>query len=163
FWITSEYIPANGVFNWRTRIGSFKLAGCGQPDFSVAASPTSQTVSPGSPTMYNVTVTPTGSFTGSVSLSASGLPAGATASFSPNPTTGTSTLTVTTSSTTTAGSYPVTVSGTSGALTHTTGVQLVVQGPAPDFSLTSTPTSRTVTRGASTTYALTVNKVNGFA
>ena len=29
FWFTSEYIPANGTFNWHTRIGSFKLAGCG--------------------------------------------------------------------------------------------------------------------------------------
>ena len=29
FWYTQEYIPANGSFNWRTRIGSFKFAGCG--------------------------------------------------------------------------------------------------------------------------------------
>ena len=28
FWFTSEYIPANGSFNWKTRIGSFKFAGC---------------------------------------------------------------------------------------------------------------------------------------
>lgn len=31
FWFTSEYIPANGTFNWRTRIGTFKLSGCGAP------------------------------------------------------------------------------------------------------------------------------------
>jgi hypothetical protein len=29
FWFTSEYLPGNGAFNWRTRIGSFKLPGCG--------------------------------------------------------------------------------------------------------------------------------------
>src|SRR5882724_1773994 len=29
FWYTNEYIPANGSFNWRTRIGSFKFPGCG--------------------------------------------------------------------------------------------------------------------------------------
>jgi hypothetical protein len=29
FWYTQEYIPANGSFNWRTRIGSFKFPGCG--------------------------------------------------------------------------------------------------------------------------------------
>jgi hypothetical protein len=29
FWYTSEYIPANGSFNWKTRIGSFKFASCG--------------------------------------------------------------------------------------------------------------------------------------
>ena len=31
FWYTQEYIPANGSFNWRTRIGSFKFPGCGGP------------------------------------------------------------------------------------------------------------------------------------
>jgi hypothetical protein len=31
FWYTTEYIPANGSFNWRTRIGSFKFPGCGGP------------------------------------------------------------------------------------------------------------------------------------
>jgi hypothetical protein len=29
FWYTQEYIPANGSFNWRTRIGAFKFPGCG--------------------------------------------------------------------------------------------------------------------------------------
>jgi hypothetical protein len=28
FWFTSEYLAANGSFNWHTRVGSFKLAGC---------------------------------------------------------------------------------------------------------------------------------------
>jgi hypothetical protein len=28
FWYTNEYIPTNGAFNWSTRIGSFKFAGC---------------------------------------------------------------------------------------------------------------------------------------
>jgi hypothetical protein len=28
FWYTNEYIPANGAFNWSTRIASFKFAGC---------------------------------------------------------------------------------------------------------------------------------------
>ncbi|HEX6737123.1 MAG TPA: choice-of-anchor D domain-containing protein, partial [Vicinamibacteria bacterium] len=28
FWYTTEYIPANGTFNWRTRILSFTLSGC---------------------------------------------------------------------------------------------------------------------------------------
>jgi hypothetical protein len=28
FWYTTEYLKANGTFNWSTRIGSFKLAGC---------------------------------------------------------------------------------------------------------------------------------------
>jgi hypothetical protein len=28
FWYTNQYLPANGNFNWRTRIGSFFLDGC---------------------------------------------------------------------------------------------------------------------------------------
>ncbi len=28
FWYTNEYLPANGAFNWSTRIGSFKFSGC---------------------------------------------------------------------------------------------------------------------------------------
>ena len=28
FWFTSEYIKANGSFNWNTRIANFKIAGC---------------------------------------------------------------------------------------------------------------------------------------
>jgi uncharacterized membrane protein len=71
-------------------------------------------------------------------------------------------MTVTTSSTTPAGSYPVTITGTSGTLSRTTAVQLVVQAPAPDFTLTATPASRSIGRGGSTTYAIAVNPVNGF-
>ena len=29
FWYTSEYLHADGVFNWNTRIGNFKFSGCG--------------------------------------------------------------------------------------------------------------------------------------
>src|SRR5437762_5954612 len=51
---------------------------------------------PGQGTSYNITVAPTGGFTGSVTLSVSGLPTGAGGTFAPNPTTGSSTLSVTT-------------------------------------------------------------------
>ena len=29
FWYVNEYLPANGSFNWQTRIGSFKFPSCG--------------------------------------------------------------------------------------------------------------------------------------
>jgi hypothetical protein len=47
FWYANEYIPANGTFNWKTRIASFKLPGCGASaidDFSIAANPASSGV-----------------------------------------------------------------------------------------------------------------------
>jgi hypothetical protein len=28
FWYTNEYLPANGSFNWATRIASFKFSSC---------------------------------------------------------------------------------------------------------------------------------------
>jgi hypothetical protein len=31
FWYTNEYIPADGSFNWKTRVGSFRFVGCGAP------------------------------------------------------------------------------------------------------------------------------------
>ena len=101
------------------------------PDFSVSATPASQTVVQGASTSYTVTVTRTGGFTGTVTLSSSGLPAGAAATFSPNPNaTGSSTMSVTTAATTPVGSFPVTISGASGASTRTTSVTLAVDPPA---------------------------------
>ncbi len=35
FWFTSEYIPSNGSFNWKTRIASFKFPGCGKQNQTI--------------------------------------------------------------------------------------------------------------------------------
>src|SRR5260370_330550 len=65
------------------------------PNYSLSALPNSLTVTQGASGTSAVTITPQNGFTGSVSLSASGLPTGVTASFNPASTTGTSTLTLT--------------------------------------------------------------------
>ena len=98
------------------------------PDFSLSASPSSLTITQGSNGSSTITVAPQNSFTGSVTLAASGLPNGVTASFGANPTTATSTLTLTASSTATTGVSTVTITGTSGSLSHTTTVALTVSG-----------------------------------
>ena len=57
FWYTQEYIPANGSFNWRTRIGAFKFPGCGG---SPTPTPTpSPTVTPSPTPSPSPTPTPT--------------------------------------------------------------------------------------------------------
>jgi hypothetical protein len=134
------------------------------PDYSLALSPTSATVTVGSSATYTVNITRTGGFTGGVTFSISGLPAGAAGSFSPNPsTTNSSTLTVTTSTSTPTGTYAFTVTGTSGTLTRTTTGTLVVQAvAAPDYSLSVTPASVTVTAGASASYTVNITRTGGF-
>lgn len=99
------------------------------PDFSIAASPASQTVTRGSSTTYNVTVGALNGFTGTVGLSVSGLPSRTTATFNPSSIagSGSSTLTITTTNRTPAGTKTLTITGTSGSLSHSTQVALVVQ------------------------------------
>src|SRR6266436_3819298 len=167
FWYTQEYYATTTSFAWRTRIGSFKFPGCGgvpTPDYSLSASPASQTVAPGASTSYTVTVTPSGGFSGTVTFSVSGLPAGAGASFNPPSvnTSGSSTMNVTTSASTPVGSYPLTITGTSGTLSHTTSVTLVVANPTADFALSATPASQSVPHNGTTTYTVTVTPSNGF-
>jgi hypothetical protein len=133
------------------------------PSFTLAASPSSSTVTAGNSATYTVTVTGQNGFAGPVALSASGLPAGATASFSPASTSTTSTLTVTTTAgTTPAGSTTLTITGTSGGVADATATAtLVVQ--VPSFTLAASPSSATVTSGNSATYTVTVTGHNGFA
>ena len=93
------------------------------PDFALSISPTSASTKAGTSVTYSVTVTPSGGFTGSVTLTATSLPPNATATFAPNPTTSGSTMTVATR-TGTLGTFTVTVSGTSGSLTHSASASL---------------------------------------
>jgi xyloglucan-specific exo-beta-1,4-glucanase len=137
------------------------------PDFSLAASPTSLTVTQGTSGTSTITITRLNSFAGAVSFTASGLPTGVTASFNPATTTTTGTssvLTLTASSTATVGAATVTVTGTSGTLTHSATITLTVAAtPTPDFSLSASPTSLTVNRGASGTSTITITRLNSFA
>jgi hypothetical protein len=102
-------------------------AGAANPNFSLSASPTSVSVTQGGASASStITVTPSGGFTGSVSLSNSALPSGVTATFGTNPTTGSSVVTFTASATATTGTSSVTITGTSGTLSHTTSISLTV-------------------------------------
>jgi hypothetical protein len=142
FWFTEEYEKVTGGFNWSTAIGAFTFQGCGTgtPDFSLGAS-NNITITQGNSGTSTITVNPINGFSGSVTLSASGLPSGVTSGFVPNPTTSTSTLTLTASATAATGTVTVTVTGMSGALTHTTTLQLTVNPSGPVVSLV--PTSLT--------------------
>src|SRR5256712_7161263 len=151
-----------GFAQWTTQNFAVSTGPVSVPDFSMSVTPASQTVGVGSGTSYTVSITPTGGFSGPVVLSVDGLPAGATGTFTPNPATGSSTLAVTTATTTPNGTYPLTVRGVNGTLSHSAPATLVVN-PAPDFSLSAAPSSRSIGGSvSSTTYSITVTPINGF-
>lgn len=138
------------------------LAGQVTTGYTLSSSPSTLSVALGNSKTSTITVTPTGGFTGSVSLSASGLPSGVTASFNPTSSTTTSTLTLTASSSATKGSATVTITGTSGALTQTTTINLTVTA-SPSYSLSAglaNPAS--VSPGGSSTATITVTPANGY-
>lgn len=140
FWYTEEYQAVSGGFDWHTAVGTFSFPGCGSttPDFTLSA--TNASVAPGGSGTSTVTVAPLNGFTGSVTLSVSGLPSGVTGAFVPNPTTTTSTLTLTATANAAPGTSTVTVTGVSGSLTHSTTFQLTVTGGSGP-AVTLVPTS----------------------
>jgi hypothetical protein len=163
FWYVNEYIPANGSFNWRTRIGAFKFDSCGVAnDFSIDASPNSLTVYAGDDTQSTISTTVTKGDPQTVTLSTSGLPTGATASFDPNPIQSgqSSTLTISTTQATPPGSYTVTVTGTGTDVTHSTTIALTVN-PPDDFSMSADPNSFTLNAGDSGQSAISTTITHG--
>jgi subtilisin family serine protease len=132
-----------------------------QPDFALTASPSSSTVAPNGSASFSISLTPSGGYANNVTFTVSGLPPGASGTFTPASLSGSgsTTLAIATSSSPT-GTYPLTITGTDGILTHSVSVSLVVV--QPDFTITASPSSRTVKRGSSTTYTITVKPLNGF-
>jgi hypothetical protein len=122
------------------------LAGPAGPNFSLSANPNSVTVTQGKSGTSTITITPSDGFSGSVTLSATGLPSGVTAGFSPNPATTSSTLTLTASATAATGTVTVTIKGVSGSLTNTTTLSLTVNSSGP--TVTVSPASLTFPKTA---------------
>jgi hypothetical protein len=169
FWYTNEYIPSNGSFNWKTRIGSFKFSSCGSTatnDFSISANPTSLSIAQGSSGTSTISTAVTSGSAGTVSLSASVSPSGPTVSLSPTSVTagGSSTLTVNVGSGVATGAYTVTVTGTEGSATHSASVTVNVTAPVTnDFSISANPTSLSIAQGGSGTSTISTAVTSGSA
>jgi uncharacterized membrane protein len=132
--------------------------------FTLALNPAALTVIQGLSATSAVNITRTGGFTGSVNLTASGLPNGVTAAFSPADATGsTSALTITASATATTGAATVTIKGTSqGQPDQTATFALTVNIPG-SFSLEVNPKTLTIPQGTNGTATVTITRVGGFA
>ena len=107
------------------------------PDFSFEASPTSLAIQQGDSDTSVITITSINGFNQAVQLSASGGPSGVTATLNPEQVTPppdgstTSTLTVLVNTTATLGSHTLTVTGTSGTLTHSASISLEITALPP--------------------------------
>ena len=125
--VTAAY-SGDGNYTGSTSSTLSQTVNAGVPTFSISASPGSRTVTHGSATTYTVTATPSNGFSGTVSLSVSGLPSRANGSFNPSSIagSGTSTLTVSTNRRTSTGTYTLTIRGTSGSIIQTAQVTLIV-------------------------------------
>jgi hypothetical protein len=117
--------------------------------FSLGIAPAALAVAQGSSGVSQITVTGENGFTGSVSLTASGLPAGVTASFSPSSANTISTMTVTASSSATPGVYSFIVNGASGTLSVTTTFSLTVNAASTPTITSFVASSTTIAAGAS--------------
>jgi hypothetical protein len=126
------------------------------PSFQLSA-PSAASVTKGSNAQVNVQVPVTGGFSGAVSLSVSGLPAGLTASFGPASITapGSSTLTLTAGSTVTAGTYNLTVSGVNSSTTRTGSIAVTITQPANCTYTVSNNGFRSVSGGYQSTFTVT--------
>ncbi|HZI87832.1 MAG TPA: PQQ-dependent sugar dehydrogenase, partial [Pyrinomonadaceae bacterium] len=152
---------SSGDFIYRTFVASSSASST--PNFSITVSPSSRSVIPGDSAVYEVTITPLAGFTGTVNLSASGLPVGSTAGFTPasvnitDGTSKTSTLTVSTNGSTALGNYTIDISGTSGSIMNTAPAMLRVISPTSiDLSLTKSASPNPGQVGISLSYRITI-------
>ncbi|MGW4161875.1 glycosyl hydrolase family 18 protein [Streptomyces sp. NPDC004788] len=113
-------------------------------DFSLTAGPASGTVTAGATATTTIGTAVTSGAAQSVSLSASGLPAGVTASFSPASVTagGSSTLSLATTTAAVSGTYQITVTGSGPSAAHTATYTLTVTGGS-GHQCTAAPWSKT--------------------
>jgi subtilase family serine protease len=131
------------------------LAGSPIPDFGLAPNPVS-VVKSGAAVTAPVPLTVYNSFTGTVALTASGLPTGVTATYTTGTPSNPPTITLTAGSASTMSTYNVTLTGTSGSESHTAILPVTVsKRTAADFTITATSAAVPVGQGGSSTITVT--------
>ncbi len=129
-----------------------------QPDFIISANPAGVTALTSDMGTSTITLVSLNGFTGTLTLTSSALPAGLTCSLGQTSLVLVGSNGSALSCTGPAGTYIVTVTGTSDSLSHSTSVIFTVQ----DFSLTAGPAKLTVPPGATGNSTITIDSVNGF-
>ena len=93
------------------------------PNFALSATPSALSVAPGGSGTSQIAVSAQNGFTGAVAFAVSGLPAGVTSTFNAG------TLTLSAAANAAAGAATIMITGTSGAIVHSTTVALTVAAP----------------------------------
>lgn len=128
--------PCSG---FRVQLASANLSGCAGNALSTTTSVTFS------------------NFTGTVNLTAAGLPSGATYTFTPASftATGTSNFNINLGAGTAAGTYTITVTGTSGAMTSVANLTIVVSAGTPSSPVLTVPADAATSVGTNPAYSWT--------
>ena len=128
----------------------------GPPNFSLAASPSSLSISQGNPGTASAITTVSGEFNQAITLTASGAPSGTSVTLNPSTIpasgAGTSTMNFAVGLSTPTGTYPITITANGGGIQRTVTLNLVITGATvatPAFS----PKAGTYTSAQSVTIA----------
>ncbi|HLI76682.1 MAG TPA: hypothetical protein VKV02_07020, partial [Acidobacteriaceae bacterium] len=137
------------------------------PDFALTLSTASLTLTPGTPSTFQVSLQPINAFSGTATVQISGLPSGVTltpgASFSISGSSA-QTVTVSAASTVTPASYSLQITASSGSVIHSQTEVLTVQAPAkPDFALSLSTPSLQLGSGTSATFQIALQPSGGFS
>ncbi len=136
------------------------------PTIALSASSASGSTAAGGEVSTTISLTRGGSYTGTVTLAAQGLPAGVSASFASASLTGataSSGLTLAVAASVVPGSYPVSVTGTGAGVTSASVAYQLTVTAAPAFSLAITPDTLTIAVGGTDTATIALTRAGGLA
>jgi len=130
------------------------------PNYALSATPAAVSVGQGGSGTTTIAIQRT-NFTGPVTLTLDGPPAGITGSFNPTPATADqSVLTINVASTVATGNYNLTVKGSATGPGDKTTTVAVTVGPPPDYSLSATPSSLTINAGGNAQTTVNITRTN---
>jgi len=138
-------------------------------DFEISLEPQSQSIIQGQTAQLTLTISSKYGFDQPVQLTYSTLPPMSTCTFSDSSVTpsSTSTATITTSLNSPPGFYTVTIVGSGGGKTHSASALITIQSAQspsnPDFAISITPGSRSITAGETATFTVTLAPTGGFS
>ncbi|MCP4156237.1 MAG: DUF11 domain-containing protein, partial [bacterium] len=137
-----------------------------KPDFDLTATPTKREIFPGETTTFQINSEILNQFDGSIQLEVTNLPGHTSGQFLPAAIQAgaSSTLTITTTTAAPLGAHALTVTGTSGTLSHTLTLTLkIVEKPLEaDFTIAADPDNASVYKGENIDINITLTAVNGF-